>query len=379
VGAQPSLDGRYSPSSHHSHASPLVKNPETEKLPLRVTKTSPGALETVRAAEQTLTSATIAARPCKRIMIVGYTEVSRALAACIRSNTGLRCEVVGFLDDEHHPDVLGRTKDLLRIARQQFVDEIVVATFVNNELKHAIDEACLEHINTVLIPESVAIFGPEQKSDSLAGFPTLVIYREKPGRLRVSVKRCIDVFGATIGLALLSPLLLVIALLVKLDSPGPIFYAHTRVGKKGRKFTCYKFRTMIPNANGLKNQLRHLNELGNGFFFKIQRDPRLTKVGSLLRRYSLDELPQLFNILKGDMSLVGPRPSPVDEFEMYDIPHFRRLDVKPGLTGLWQIIGRRDSDFDRAMKVDREYVDRWSLWLDLKILMKTFLVIGQGE
>jgi lipopolysaccharide/colanic/teichoic acid biosynthesis glycosyltransferase len=136
---------------------------------------------------------------------------------------------------------------------------------------------------------------------------------------------------------------------------------------------------MSPNANALKNQLRHLNELGNGFFFKIQKDPRLTRVGSFLRHYSLDEFPQLFNVLRGDMSLVGPRPSPVDEFEMYDTPHFRRLDVKPGITGLWQIVGRRDPDFDLAMKVDREYVDQWSLWLDLKILMKTVSVICQGE
>jgi lipopolysaccharide/colanic/teichoic acid biosynthesis glycosyltransferase len=122
-----------------------------------------------------------------------------------------------------------------------------------------------------------------------------------------------------------------------------------------------------------------LNELGNGFFFKIEKDPRLTKLGSFLRRYSLDELPQLFNVLKGDMSLVGPRPSPIDEFEMYDISHFRRLDVKPGITGQWQVIGRRDPDFAKAMKVDREYVDQWSLLGDLKILMKTVSVIGHGE
>ena len=370
-----SLDRRYG----RSHASTLVKYPETEKLPQRVTKASTGTIEPVRTAEQKLTSAAIAGTTRKRILIVGYTEVSRELAGCIQSNTSFGYEVIGFIDDEHHPDVLGSTKDLLRIARQHFVDEIVIATLAGDDLKHAIDEARREHINMVLIPESIAIRGLELKTDSLAGLPTLVIYREEPGRLRVAVKRCIDILGAAIGLVLLSPSFLVIAILVKLDSPGSIFYAHTRVGKKGRKFTCYKFRSMIQNANALKNQLRHLNELGDGFFFKIHKDPRLTKSGSFLRRYSLDELPQLFNVLRGDMSLVGPRPSPIDEFEMYDISHFRRLDVKPGITGLWQIIGRRDPDFDRAMEVDREYVDRWSLWLDLKILMKTVSVIFQGE
>jgi len=376
---QPSLDGLYSRSNRHSHAGPFVKHPGPEMLPQRVTETSTGTIEAVRAAKQTLTSATSDAGTCKRILIVGYTEVSRALAARIRSNTSFGCDVVGFLDDEQHPDVLGSTKDLLSIARRCFVDKIVIATPVSNELKRAIDEARREHINTELIPESVVIFGPEQKTDSLAGFPTVVIYREEPSRLRVAVKRCIDILGAATGLVLLSPLFLVIAILVKLDSPGSVFYAHTRVGKKGRKFICYKFRSMISNANALKNQMRHLNELGNGFFFKIQKDPRLTEFGSFLRRYSLDELPQLFNVLRGDMSLVGPRPSPIDEFEMYDISHFRRLDVKPGITGLWQIIGRRNPDFDMAMTVDREYVDRWSLWLDLKILMKTVSVLCQGQ
>src|ERR1019366_2049682 len=164
----------------------------TNKLPQPVTKTSTGAIETVRAGGHTLRAETIAARTCKRILIVGYTEVGRALAASIRSNTSFRCDVIGFLDDEHHPDVLGSTKDMLRIARRPFVDEIVIATMASNELKHTIDEARREHINIVLVPESVAVFGPAQKPDSLAGFLTLVIYREERGRLRVAVKRCID-------------------------------------------------------------------------------------------------------------------------------------------------------------------------------------------
>ena len=205
------------------------------------------------------------------------------------------------------------------------------------------------------------------------------MHREGRSRIQLALKRSIDIIGATAGLVLLLPLFLVLAMLVKVDSlRGLILYAHTRVGRKGRPFTCYKFRTMVPQADALKSDLRHLNELGNGFFFKMRADPRLTRVGRYLRRYSLDELPQLFNVLRGDMSLVGPRPSPVDEFEMYQTSHLRRLDVKPGITGLWQIVGRRDPAFDRAMEVDRDYVDRWSVWLDLAILVKTIPVLAHG-
>lgn len=316
----------------------------------------------------------------RRILILGYTEVGRALEMRLRSDSAYKCEVIGFIDDGHNDDILGPVKDVVSIARRHFIDELLVATSPTSPLvSTAIEEARRDHISVVLMSEFAGVFGLEHNGDSIGGFPIVIIGREQSHHMRCFLKRCLDILGASVGLVVLFPLFLFIAVLVKLGSSGPIFYAHTRVGRKGANFTCYKFRTMTPNANAEKHTLRHLNELGDGFFFKIRKDPRVTPVGSILRRYSLDELPQLFNVLLGDMSLVGPRPSPTDEFNMYDTPHFRRLDVKPGITGLWQIVGRRDPDFNRAMLVDREYVDRWNLWLDLAILIKTVPVLTQGE
>jgi lipopolysaccharide/colanic/teichoic acid biosynthesis glycosyltransferase len=190
----------------------------------------------------------------------------------------------------------------------------------------------------------------------------------------------VDVFGACLALAVLSPLLAAIAILVKLDSRGAVLYSAQRAGRKGRSFRCHKFRTMVSNADELKDPLRLGNER-SGPFFKMAADPRITRVGRYLRRYSLDELPQLWNVVKGEMSLVGPRPHPLDDFAGYEIGHLGRLDVTPGITGLWQVTARRDPSFRRGIELDREYIRTWSLSLDLQILLRTFraVVCGSGE
>jgi lipopolysaccharide/colanic/teichoic acid biosynthesis glycosyltransferase len=177
---------------------------------------------------------------------------------------------------------------------------------------------------------------------------------------------------------LLSPILLLAGLTIKLDSKGPILYRAPRVGKKGRRFLCYKFRTMIPNADEVKSELRSQNER-KGPFFKISNDPRMTRVGGFLRKYSLDELPQLWNVLKGDMSLVGPRPHPVDDFQCYSLEHFRRLDVTPGITCLWQLDARHDPSFEKALALDAQYIDHWSYLLDFKILLRTVPAVLKGS
>jgi len=169
----------------------------------------------------------------------------------------------------------------------------------------------------------------------------------------------------------------VIALLVKLGSKGPVFYRAQRVGRKGRTFNCYKFRTMVVNADKLREDMAHLNER-EGVLFKISNDPRVTKIGARLRKYSLDELPQLFNVLKGDMSLVGPRPPMAKEVEQYDLAHLRRLDVLPGMTGLWQVEARQDPSFDSYISLDTAYVENWNLLLDLRILARTVGVVVHG-
>ena len=178
--------------------------------------------------------------------------------------------------------------------------------------------------------------------------------------------------------AVLSPIMLIIALAVKLDSHGPVFYSSERIGKKGRVFRCIKFRTMVRDAERRRADVMHMNER-DAVLFKISNDPRITKLGRLLRKYSLDELPQFWNVLRGDMSIVGPRPPLASEVREYKLRHLRRLDVMPGITGLWQVQARKDPSFDNYISLDVTYVDNWSIWLDLKILARTIGVVLAGS
>ena len=196
--------------------------------------------------------------------------------------------------------------------------------------------------------------------------------------LGLFLKRIMDIVLSTMVLVLLWPLLLMIAIAIKLESPGPVIYPSLRVGKKGRRFVCYKFRTMVSGADELKDNLRRLNQR-RGPFFKIADDPRVTRLGRFLRKYSLDELPQFWNVLKGDMSLVGPRPHPLDDVERYSPWHHGRLDVKPGLTGLWQVTARANPSFETCMVLDLGYIRSWSLLLDCRILMMTIPAVLAGE
>ena len=186
------------------------------------------------------------------------------------------------------------------------------------------------------------------------------------------VKRCLDVIGATLGLILLSPVFLVVALAVKLDSRGPVLFSQYRAGLGGRRFRMYKFRTMADGADFEKPNLVALNHTGDSRLFKIPNDPRVTRVGRFLRRWSLDELPQIWNVFRGDMSLVGPRPFFESDLEDYEAHHFRRLGAKPGVTGLWQVSGRSHVvDFEEVVRLDREYIEYWSIWLDISIMLRT--------
>jgi exopolysaccharide biosynthesis polyprenyl glycosylphosphotransferase len=194
-------------------------------------------------------------------------------------------------------------------------------------------------------------------------------------RISLVLKRTIDIVGGALGLVLAAPLFVLIGVGIRLSSRGPSLFVQERCGLKGRVFRFYKFRTMVPDAEARKESLQQLNEM-SGPVFKIKRDPRVTRLGAILRKTSLDELPQLWNVLKGDMSLVGPRPPTRDEVEQYTPRQAQRLSVVPGLTGLWQVSGRNTiSDFDKWIDLDLQYAKGWSLWLDLKILVKTFVVV----
>lgn len=212
---------------------------------------------------------------------------------------------------------------------------------------------------------------------SMAHQPILALDEER-SFLLLTVKRCMDILFSVFFLAVLSPLLFFLGCLVKFTSHGSVFYGDYRVGQNGRLFKMYKFRTMYNNADQLKQQLMHQNEM-SGPAFKMKKDPRVTPLGRFLRKHSLDELPQLWSILKGDMSLVGPRPPLPSEVEQYEPWHRRRLCIKPGATCLWQVMGRNEIDnFDDWVRIDLIYIQNWSLWLDCKIVLKTIWAVVKG-
>jgi len=208
-------------------------------------------------------------------------------------------------------------------------------------------------------------------------FPTIPLHRGHVPEIGLMLKRIIDLMVSSLALLVLSPLLVAAAIAVKLDSGGPVFYSAERIGKKGRRFRCVKFRTMTRDAESRRAEMMHLNER-DGVLFKITNDPRITRVGRILRKYSLDELPQFFNVLKGDMSIVGPRPPLASEVEEYKLSYLRRLDVNPGITGLWQVQARQDPSFDNYISLDVHYIENWNLWLDFKIMVRTVGVVIQG-
>lgn len=189
-----------------------------------------------------------------------------------------------------------------------------------------------------------------------------------------AIKRLIDIICSFVGILVLSPLFIIIAIIIKFTSKGPVFFSQKRVGRNGKEFDMYKFRSMVVNAEELKEKLAAQNEM-SGPMFKMKDDPRVTKVGKFIRKTSLDELPQLWNVLKGDMSLVGPRPSLPKEVAQFDEWMYKRLDVKPGLTCYWQVSGRNNIDFEDWMKLDVKYVEEKNLWIDIKLICKTVFVL----
>jgi exopolysaccharide biosynthesis polyprenyl glycosylphosphotransferase len=204
------------------------------------------------------------------------------------------------------------------------------------------------------------------------------LYTSPKMTLELIIKRIMDVTISLLLLLMLLPIFCIISILIRTGSDGPIFFRQQRVGYNGRTFTLFKFRTMVKDAEKLKDTLKDRNEM-DGPVFKMKDDPRVTGIGAILRRTSLDELPQLINVLKGDMSLVGPRPPVPPEVAQYALPDRRRLSMKPGITGIWQVSGRNNIPFSRWMEMDREYIDHWSLWLDLKILFRTIPVVLKRE
>jgi exopolysaccharide biosynthesis polyprenyl glycosylphosphotransferase len=316
-----------------------------------------------------------------RALVVGAGEMGQAFASWLQHNRQLGYDFCGFLDAHPNGDnrVLGAVTEFRSVALAQFVDEVFVTLPAEGPMiKQLFLEARDLRLDLHVLPDLYDGLAWRAPLHMIGGFPILELHREPIPTTGLAVKRVIDIFASSVGLVLVSPLLAAAAVWIRLDSEGPAIYGAPRVGRKGNRFICYKLRSMTVAADEQKEQLRKENER-NGPFFKMEDDPRVTRCGRWLRKFSLDELPQLVNVLKGEMSLVGPRPHPVDDYEHYTLEHLRRLDVKPGMTGLWQVKARKDPSFETNMKLDLEYIENWSLGLDFRILAKTLPAVVKAE
>lgn len=322
----------------------------------------------------------------RNVIIVGTGAEAHALRHHLQSIRQLGYNFKGFV---HVPgvdtqlagttgDVLGPLDSLFSLARKHFVDEIFFTSPVERGvIKGVLDQARSNGIDLRVVPDMYDGLAWNSTIEYIGQFPTIPLHRGHVPEVGLIFKRTLDVTMAVLALILLSPLFLIIAIAIKLDSRGPVFYTSERIGKKARVFKCIKFRTMVRDADRKRAEILHMNER-QGILFKMQNDPRITRVGRFLRKYSLDELPQFFNVLVGDMSVVGPRPPIASEFRQYNLSHLRRLDVTPGITGLWQVQARQDPSFDSYISLDVAYIENWSVWLDLKIILRTIGVVFAG-
>lgn len=317
----------------------------------------------------------------ERVVIVGAGEVGHSLAAKIAKHPEYRIELVGFLDDgeprrngDDGPPVpvIGTLGDLDRIVAQESVDRVIVAF---SRARHndflRIVRACADFgVKVNIVPRLFEVVSSRALVDDVEGIPLLDVGHVELSRFNMAIKRGFDLMVGGVIFVLVLPVLGVLALLVKLDSPGPVFFRQDRMGRGGKVFRIYKFRSMHVDAEKLRLALADQNDY-SGPMFKMKDDPRVTRIGHWLRRWSLDELPQIINVMTGDMSLVGPRPLWVKEARQCRGWTQKRLDITPGITGLWQVLGRTDIPFDEMVKLDYMYVTSWSLSWDIKLLLQT--------
>lgn len=331
-------------------------------------------------------------RNARHLLIIGETAKAYELADRIESRRELGYVIEGFLFDEGGSTghlsrievrwkVLGPVAGLRRLLERGVIDEVMFCLPLRENFPLACDVVGLcNDLGVVvrLVPDlgNMQMLSRTQVED-FEGDQVVTFFRENL-LFHLFIKRLMDLAGSALLLVLLSPLLLVTAAAVKFTSPGPVFFGQERVGMNKRRFRLLKFRSMVADAEKRKTELAHLNEM-DGPVFKIRKDPRVTRVGAILRKFSIDELPQLINVLRGEMSLVGPRPPLWSEVDLYDWSDRRRLSIKPGITCLWQVSGRNDLTFEEWMTLDRKYIDNWSVWLDLKILLMTIPVVLRGK
>jgi exopolysaccharide biosynthesis polyprenyl glycosylphosphotransferase len=314
----------------------------------------------------------------RQMLIVGAGPDARAFADEVEAHRDLGLEVVGHLSGPRDTElavrrpILGTIDEIDDVLHNRVVDEVALCLSPDDwEYVEPVTRICEDEGKIVRV--SMRALGGMLSGgqyEELGNTP-IVTFLYGPDRLiGLALKRVFDIVASATAIVLLSPLLLAVAVWIRLADGPPVIFGQVRVGLHGRTFKCFKYRTMVPDAEERFDEIAHLSEV-SGPAFKMLDDPRITRVGRFLRRTSLDELPQLVNVLRGEMSIVGPRPAPPREVAQYSIWHRRRLMMRPGLTGYWQVVARSDDSFDRRAELDLQYIDRWSLWMDVKIILRT--------
>ena len=323
-----------------------------------------------------------------RTIILGTNPEARTVARTLEREKWLGYDIIGFVDDTtpvgedlgNGYEVLGHTSELKRLIDRHNAGLILVAASAYDaaRLNRLFWELQDSDIDLQMTSGTIDLLASRMIVQSVAGVPLLYVRRTGITQTQRAIKRTMDVLGSALLLLLLSPMLAAVALWIKRDSSGHVFFKQTRAGRDGKLFECWKFRTMVENAEEKRAELEHLSE-GPGLLFKLKEDPRVTRAGRVLRRYSIDELPQLWNVIKGDMSLVGPRPALPMEVDQYDDWVHNRLKVRPGMSGLWQVSGRTETSFSDYVRYDLFYIQNWSLSLDLWILWRTLRAVTKAE
>jgi exopolysaccharide biosynthesis polyprenyl glycosylphosphotransferase len=323
-----------------------------------------------------------------RTIVMGTNPEARAVARTLEREGWLGYSILGFVDDKtpvgqeisDGHTVIGHTSELHDVVQSKDATLVLVAAsaFDTARLNRLFWELQDVDVDLQITSGTIDLLASRMVVQSVAGVPLLYVRRPGMDRVQRAMKRTTDILGSLLGGLLFSPFLVAIAIWIKIDSRGPVFFKQKRIGRDGKPFTVWKFRTMVKDAEQKRAELEELNE-GPGLLFKLKEDPRITRAGKRLRRLSLDELPQLWNVIKGDMSLVGPRPALPSEVEQYDDWVKNRLRVKPGMTGLWQVSGRTETSFEDYIRHDLFYIQNWSLSLDFWILWRTLRAVFQAE
>jgi exopolysaccharide biosynthesis polyprenyl glycosylphosphotransferase len=330
-------------------------------------------------------------RNLRHMLIIGTNRRAVDFAQKIESRPELGYRLAGFVDShwEGMPEfqkmgykVVTDIEGFPTYLRENVIDELVISLPLKSQYKNASLVASMaqeQGITVRYLPDIFDLKTSRMKIDFLEGLPLISNFIGAMEGWQVEIKRIMDILISAVALIILSPVFVMTTIVIKLTSPGPVFFIQDRVGLNKRRFRLYKFRTMIPGAEKKQARLEALNE-ASGPVFKIKNDPRITPIGKILRKSSIDELPQLFNVFKGEMSLVGPRPLPIRDYNGFSEDwHRRRFSVRPGITCLWQVNGRCDTSFEEWIEFDMEYIDNWSLWMDLKILFLTVPAVLRGS